>query len=26
VPGEVMGVPAENYHALYAAVREYGRY
>jgi hypothetical protein len=26
VPGEVMGIPVENYRALYAAVREYGRY
>ncbi|MEI6500888.1 MAG: uroporphyrinogen decarboxylase family protein [Armatimonadota bacterium] len=26
VPGEVTGIPAENYRALYEAVREYGRY
>jgi hypothetical protein len=26
VPGEVTGVFAENYRALYAAVREHGRY
>ena len=26
VPGEVTGISAENYHALYAAVREHGRY
>ena len=26
VPGEVTGIPAENYQALYQAVREYGRY
>ena len=26
VPGEVTGIPVENYRALYAAVREYGRY
>jgi hypothetical protein len=26
VPGEVTGIPAENYRALYQAVRDYGRY
>lgn len=26
VPGEVTGIPMENYRALYLAVREYGRY